>query len=178
MTLTRRIALTSAATALAVLLAVLHHRAWPAATDRIDLHGTWRILSHKVKNVEVPAAAGDSVAIDGVTMTFAFQNTREPAQPRALSVERSSHSQEDGYPFQISGGIGAGQRVGRPDAGRVRARRIDPAARVVHQRRRQPRPEPAAHAVCRLARGLLGPTGACQVTKTRTPALGKQNAPP
>jgi uncharacterized protein (TIGR03067 family) len=76
MTLTRRISLTSSATALAVLLAVLHHRARPEAAERIDLHGTWRIISHQINDHELPAAA--TVAIDGVAMTFSFQNPGEP----------------------------------------------------------------------------------------------------
>jgi uncharacterized protein (TIGR03067 family) len=80
MTLTRRIGLTVLATAMAAILAVLHHHFRPEAAERIDLHGTWRIMSRVSKGQLVPAAPDETVVIDGVAMTFMFKKADEPGE--------------------------------------------------------------------------------------------------
>ncbi len=77
MTLTHRIGLTLAAIALAAILAVLHHHFLPEAAERIDLHGTWRVVSRELNGKSAPVAPGSTVAIDGVAMTFSFQHDGE-----------------------------------------------------------------------------------------------------
>ncbi len=78
MTLTRRIGLTLLGTASATALAVLHQHFLPGAAERIDLHGTWHIVSREVDGKPLPIAPGDTVAIDGVAMTLTFQQAGEP----------------------------------------------------------------------------------------------------
>lgn len=78
MTLPRKIGLTVLATALAAILAVLHHHFLPEAAERIDLHGTWRIVSRELSGRQEPIAPGENVTIDGVAMTFSFQDAGKP----------------------------------------------------------------------------------------------------
>ena len=42
-----RVGLALAASALAMALAFLHHRFVPEAVERIDLHGTWRVIARE-----------------------------------------------------------------------------------------------------------------------------------
>ena len=85
MTLTRPVGLTLLATLLAATLAALHHHFLPGAAERIDLHGTWRIVSRELDGKQEPVAPGDTVAIDGVAMTFAFQHVGEADSRSAFS---------------------------------------------------------------------------------------------
>jgi uncharacterized protein (TIGR03067 family) len=78
MTLTRRIGITLLATAMAAIIAVIHHHFLPGAAERIDLHGTWRIVSREHYGQPLPIAPGDRVDIDGVAMTFTFRTTASP----------------------------------------------------------------------------------------------------
>jgi uncharacterized protein (TIGR03067 family) len=93
MTLPRRIGITVLATATAAIIAVLHHHFLPAAAERIDLHGTWRIVSREHFGQPLPIAPGDVVVIDGVAMTLSFRtrasNDKEaPFRLNARTVPR------------------------------------------------------------------------------------------
>jgi uncharacterized protein (TIGR03067 family) len=77
MSLTRRIGLALLSAAVAATLAVLHHHFVPEAAERIDLHGTWRIVSHELNGKQDPVAPERTVAIDGVAMTLSFTNAGE-----------------------------------------------------------------------------------------------------
>jgi hypothetical protein len=73
MTLTRRVGITLLATAIAAVIALVHHHYVPEAAERIDLHGVWRIVSRDYGGRPEPVSPQDRVVIDGVAMTFTFE---------------------------------------------------------------------------------------------------------
>jgi uncharacterized protein (TIGR03067 family) len=83
MTLTRRIGITVLATGMAAIIAVVHHHYLPEAAERIDLHGTWRVVSREHGGRAELVSPEDRVVIDGVAMTFTFETAGKPEQSEA-----------------------------------------------------------------------------------------------
>ncbi len=104
MTLPRRIGLTLLATTLAAFLAVLHHHFLPGAAERIDLHGTWRIVSRESNDKQVPVAPGNTVMIDGVAMTFSFENAGEPASDGPFRLDARAIPKQMDIRFRMQEG--------------------------------------------------------------------------
>jgi uncharacterized protein (TIGR03067 family) len=101
MTLSRRIGITVLATAMAAIIAVIHHHFLPAAAERIDLHGTWRIVSREHFGQPLPIAPGDQVVIDGVAMTYSFRTAPPPdwEAPFRLNVRTVPKQFDFRYPI-------------------------------------------------------------------------------
>jgi uncharacterized protein (TIGR03067 family) len=121
MSLTRRIGLTGLATALAVIAAGLHHRYRPEAAERIDLHGTWRIVSRGSGGRHEPVSPGETVAIDCVAMTFTFVNTRGPNSEAPFRLNARAKPRHINIRFPLA-------------AGAVPANGRDGVTRAVYQR--------------------------------------------
>ena len=104
MSLNRRIGLTVMATALAVIAAGLHHRYRPEAAERIDLHGTWRIVSRESGGRQEPVAPGGTVAIDCVAMTFSFVNTGGPNSEAPFRLNARAKPRQIDIRFPLAAG--------------------------------------------------------------------------
>jgi uncharacterized protein (TIGR03067 family) len=102
MTLTRPIGLALAASAVATALALLHHRFLPEAAERIDLHGTWRIVSRESGGQPVPVAPGEMVVIDGIAMTWSFTKAQpsDSQAPFRLSARTTPPRMDIRFQFQ------------------------------------------------------------------------------
>jgi len=104
MTRTRVVGLTASAATLAALAGVGLHLARPDLAERIDLHGTWRVVSREVEGREVPARPGETVVIDGLAMTFSIAADEadaggSPAGPFRLDAAASPKGMDIRFPL-------------------------------------------------------------------------------